>query len=500
MGNLIDSVIGYFSPSAKARRLYARYALAETEKHLRKYEGASHGKRTKGWKTSGSSANTEITPSLPMLRNRSRDLVRNNCYAKRGMAVIRTNTVGTGIITKVRGNSKAKARRVDAAFDAWAETTAIDYDGRNDIYGLQNLIIGTVAEAGECLIRKRIPAPKDGMQLPVQLQVIEADFLDSGMAPITVDNGNVVIQGIEFDARGRRVAYHLSEQHPGESYRIGTKLKVNRIPADEVLHIYDLTRPGQVRGVPWLAPAIIKLRDLDEYEDAQLMKQKIASAFAAFVHGDGVQSGFQDQDSTSSLSDFIAPGTIEHLPPGKEITFGTPPMVTGYQEYIGTHLRAIAIALGVTYEALTGDLTGVNFSSGRMGWLEFQRNITDWQDRIMISQFLRPLWGWFVIACQISGVDTVGLNPNYQKPRREMIDPASEVKALVQAIRAGLMTQEQAILALGGDPEKQFDEIAETNKKLDELKIVLDTDPRKVKTGGSVKKEDSSDGKDDQNA
>lgn len=483
MSNLLDNLIGFFSPLSKARRLCARLALAEAEKNLRKYEGASRGNRTKGWHTTGTSANAEITPSLSTLRNRSRDLVRNNCHAKRGMAVIRTNTVGTGIITQINGRSSKKAKVTDALFDAWAESTAIDYDRRHDIYGLQNIVIGTVAESGECLIRRRTPSSSDAQGVPLQLQILECDHLDSGMAPQQTANGNTIVQGIEFDTNGHRVAYHISENHPGESGCF-CKFKVNRIPASEILHVYDMARPGQVRGVPWLAPAIIKLRDLDEFEDAQLIRQKIAACFAAFVHGDDISGGGFAQSSTLPMSDRLEPGAIEHLPPGKEITFGAPPGVVGYQEYITTHLRAIASALGVTYEAMTGDFSNVNFSSGRMGWIEFQRNITDWQQRLMVSQFLRPLWQWFAEAASIVGYDVSGLCPDFTMPRREMIDPVSEIKAIAQGIRSGLITLPQAIKANGGDPAKQLEEIAATNDQLDRFGITLDTDPRKGKTGG----------------
>lgn len=492
MTNWLDNVIGYFSPRTKARRLYARMALGEAEKQLRKYEGASGGRRMSAWRTPGTSANAEIAAALTTLRSRARDLGRNNCYAKRGISVIKANTVGTGIITQIKGRSAKKAIELDALFDSWAEETCVDYDGRNDIYGLQNLIIGTVAESGECLIRLRRPSKEDmknGMPVPLQLQVLEGDFLDSSMLPVKAQNGNRIIQGIEFDSTGRRVAYHLAEEHPGEISYSGAKFKLNRVDAREVFHVYDITRPGQVRGVPWLAPAILKLRDLDEFEDAQLIRQKIASCFAAFVQDSDFSGELSSTTSSTALGEKVEPGLIEHLPPGKEISFANPPGVTGYKEYISTHLMAISSALGITYEAMTGDLSQVNFSSARMGWLEFQRNITDWQQRLMVAQFLRPLWRWFSDSAVLMGYNVTELRPMFTMPRREMIDPTKEIPALIKGIRAGLFTQQQAIMSMGGDPVKQLEEIAETNKLIDKLGLTLDSDPRKTKESGDPKVE-----------
>lgn len=124
-----------------------------------------------------------------------------------------------------------------------------------------------------------------------------------------------------------------------------------------------------------------------------------------------------------------------------------------------------------------------------MGWLEFQRNITGWQQRIMTAQFLRPLFDWFREAAELSGYDVTGIEPDFTYPRREMIDPTKEIPAMTKAVRAGLATLPQAIKSLGFDSNKQLEEIAETNKTIDALGLVLDSDPRKVNESGGVKKE-----------
>lgn len=484
--NWLDNIIGYIAPSVAVRRLRARLAAKYYGKVMRSYEGASAGNRLGGWITAGSSANTEIAGGLTTLRNRSRDLVRNNCYAKRGISVIKSNVIGTGIITQVKGPNPKKADKLDALFHEWAEQTLIDYNGVNDIYGLQSLIMNGVPESGEVLIKKRFVSAKAGLPVPLQLQIIEPDHLDGALVNTKAASGNEVVQGIEVDANGRKVAYHLTEHHPGDWTIYNDSYKTYRVPADQIIQIYDITRAGQLRGVPWLAAAIVKLRDLDEFEDAQLIRQKIAACFTAFVHDADLDSSAGSDDTTGMLGDKVEPGMIEHLPPGKEVTFGTPPGVIGYKEYIATHLTAIAASLGITYEAMTNDYSQVNYSSGRMGWLEFQRNITDWQNRLIIGQFMRPLFKWFIEAANLAGYDTKGVYPIFTTPRREMIDPTKEIPATIKAIRAGLTSLPEAIKTQGGDYIERLNEISATNKLIDKLGLTLDSDPRKVDVSGKT--------------
>src|SRR5262249_35547454 len=150
-------------------------------------------------------------------------------------------------------------------------------------------------------------------------------------------------------------------------------------------------RAGQVRGVPWGSSVLLKIRDFDDYDydDAQLMRQKIAACFAGFLMDKEVPEASSDHETGL---EHINPGTIAKLPPGKEIVFGNPPVVgLEYQPYATVTLRSIATGFDVPYESLTQDYSQVNFSSGRMGWLEFHRNIEQWRWHMMIPNFCDPV-------------------------------------------------------------------------------------------------------------
>lgn len=444
--NILDSVISYVSPAAALKRTTARAKAVVLADSIRKYEAAAKGRRTDGWNSAGSSSNTEIRTALTILRDRSRDMVRNNPYAKRAMQVIGTNTVGTGIRPTASAGKQA-AKKIKEAWKYWAESTKCDHSGTFDFYGLQSLVMKSVAESGECLVIKRRSADQT---VPLELQVVEADLIDHNHDGETRSDGSYTIQGIEFNESGKRVGYWLYNRHPGESGGfIGSKL----VPASDVLHIYRVERPGQVRGVPFGTSGLLRLKDFDDFEDAQLMRQKIAACFSIFVTDPQGDSTAGTDAQLEALSK-VEPGTIEYLKPGKEVTFASPPPAEGYSEYSTTILHAIAMAYGVTYESLTGDLSNVNFSSARMGWLEFHRLVNEYQSYMLIPRLCRPVWAWFMEALKIS-INTLdaSITAEWTTPRREMINPVEEIKAMSEAVRSGFMTWSEAIRQSGYDPE-----------------------------------------------
>jgi len=354
MSNLFTSIKSFIFPKPNQNKTI----------YYRNYEGASKSKRTENWITSSSSSNSELKGSLSLLRDRARDLVRNDPHAARGIQAIVSNTISTGIIPQAKGTN-INAKKLDDLFKLWGDTILCDADGHHDFYGLQSLVMKTVAESGECLIRKRRRRYSDNTTIPIQLQVIEPDYIDSSKEGVT-KSGNRIVQGIEFNKIGNRAAYWLYKDHPGDSSSITTNnFSSIRVPASDVLHIYRVDRPGQTRGVSWLAPALIPIKELSDGFDAELVRKKVANCFVAFVYNSDGNSDKKFIDKT------LQPGTLQRLDPGEQITFSNPPEIEGLKDFSKIHLQRVAAGLGITYEVLTGDLSNVNFSSGRMGWIEF---------------------------------------------------------------------------------------------------------------------------------
>lgn len=465
---MIEKIISYISPSWALERAKSRAAAAVLERH---YEGAGHGRRLKNWRASSTSANQEVGMALVTLRNRSRDLCRNNPYGKRAVQCIANNVVGSGMMPSILDVTPATEKKVKKEFYEWAKKCS--FESNKSLWHLQKLVMRTETESGECLIIKKITRDKNA-KLRLKLQVLEPDHLDHSRDYDMESDGSFTRFGIKFDRNGERLGYWLYPTHPGEGrYLSGTESLF--VPAEDVIHIYEVLRPGQVRGVPRGASVFVKMKDLDEYEDAQLVRQKIAACFTVFVErANDYAVTSQGQDDRIER---VEPGIIEYMSPGEKISFANPPSTTGYGEYTTAVKGAIAAGFGISYEALTGDYSKVNFSSGRMGWLEMSRNMSDLQENILMPA-METIWEWFSLFAQLEGRLTTDYDAEWTKPRREMIDPKSEIAALKEAVRNGFMSWQEAVRGLGYDPDDVLRELSEGNKKFDELKVILDSDPR----------------------
>ena len=472
--NWLDGLIGFFSPAAGLRRVRARAATSVMRRH---YEGAASGRRTQGWKRASGDANAVAGPALSRLRDVARDLVRNNGYAESAITTICDHVVGWGITPKPMPVSSQAVK----LWKAWADTTACDADGAHNFAGIQRLVMRSIVESGEVLVRRRIRRPEDELPIPIQLQVLEPDFIDTLKTGIRLPGGGRIVHGVELDAIGRRVAYWLFPEHPGSDLP-GSTASV-RVSAENVLHIYRRDRPGQLRGPSWFAPVLLKFKDFDEYDDATLMKQKVAACLALIVSDpDGSNTPIGTVDPLEPTIDSLEPGAILRGIPG-EIDVVQPPSVREYPDYIKTTLHAIAAGLGVSYEDLTGDYSQVNFSSARMARLRHWSRVEEWRWQMMVPMLCDPVWAWAMEAASIVGL-SVAPAATWTGSPMPMIEPELEGRAYKQNVRSGLMTLSEALRERGYDPEAVFNEMAADNKRIDELGLVLDSDPRKTSQQG----------------
>jgi len=482
--SILDRVILALFPKWGLSRVRARVIA-------RHFEAASVGRRTVGWSRGSSDANAAASGALVYLRAQARDLVRNNPWARRGLQRLVTNAVGWGIKPKAMGRGAA---RVMELFARWGETTDCDAAGRLTFYGLQRLVMRTVVESGEVLIRRRVRRPEDGLAIPMQLQILEPDHIDTSRDGQPGEAGGTIIQGIEYDAIGRRVAYWLFDQHPGSVGQFNAPIS-RRIPADGILHVYNQERAGQSRGVPWFASVDVRLHDFDEFEDATLMKQKIAACLAVMVtdiDGSGTAIGEASTDQSGQNIDSLEPGMIMNLPAGKTVTVANPPSSTDHQAYSTTALRGVAAGLGVTYEDLTGDMTQVNFSSARMGRIAHMADVDDWRWNMLIPQFCAPVWMWMLSLLQLAGEKVESAPATWTPPAMPMIDPSAEGLALSRMVRTGAMTHDDMVRAQGYDPDDFFAEYAKGLQRLDTLGIVLDSDARRTSGAGQLQQTNAS--------
>lgn len=484
--NWIDRTIGFFSPVAAVRRMRARAAI-------RHYEAASQGRRTSGWHRSSGDANALLGAATAMLRDHARDLVRNNGHAESALSTIADHVVGWGIT----GKPKKKNPRAEEAWKAWSESTLCDADGRNTFGGIQKLVMRTVAESGEALVRLRYRRPGDEgaegepLPLPLQLQVLEPDYLDTCKTGERLPNGGFILGGIEYDYLGRRAAYWMFREHPGSAISYG--LQSYRIPAEFVRHIYRQDRPGQMRGATWFAPVLLKFKEFDAYDDATLMKQKIAACLAIITSGDlsaispAPTLGGQVDTTRAPEWDLIEPGAIIPVAPGSDVQVVSPPSVRDYPDFVRVSLHTIAAGLGVTYEDLTGDYTSLPYSAARMSRLRHWGKVNSWRWLTLVPQLCDPVWRAAMVAAVAAGKAPAGSETSaarWTAPPMPMLDPDKEGRAFKTNIRSGLQSLSEALRERGYDPEEVLREIAADNKLLDQMKLILDSDPRNTTEQG----------------
>lgn len=335
-------------------------------------------------------------------------------------------------------------------------------------------------EAGEAFVRFRQRRPGDGLAVPFQLEL-----MDSEQVPLDqhrdLANGVRVRGAVEFDAIGRRAAYHVYRARPGDG---PLSIDLVRVPASEMLHLFTPLAPGQVRGVTWLLPILLRLHELDGMEDAALVGAKVRAMFAGFITDpDGSAGGFADDASSvkSIIEAGLEPGTLYNLPPGRNVAFAEPPRGgSDYQAFVKNQLHAIAAGLGVTYEQLTGDLENVNYSSIRAGLVEFRRRAELLQFGTIVHQLCRPVWERWVRLAILSGAieapdfaerPAAYLTAKWLPPAWEWVDPQKDATAEIALIEAGLKSRSEAISERGFDPEQVDAEIAADQARADRLGI-----------------------------
>lgn len=462
------------------------------------YEAAAATRRTQGWNPLNEGINALVAAGGDALRARSRDMVRRNAWASNAIDSFVGNCVGTGIKPQSKHPDASVKRRLQELWLRW--TDEADAAGLTDFYGLQALICRSTVEGGECIVRIRQRRLEDGLIIPLQLQLLEAEHLPAAKNE-NLPNGNVIRAGIEFDRLARRVAYHLYREHPGEKLLFANAGETTRVPADAVLHVYKPLRPGQHRGQPWFTQVLVKLHELDQYDDAELVRKKLAAMFAAFITENnpddpviGAKAGEGETDASGVPLAGLEPGSMVKLLPGEDVKFTEPGDVGGmYTDFMKVQLRAVAAGLGITYEQLTGDLEKVNYSSIRAGLLEFRRRCEQFQHQVMVFQFCRPVWrAWIeaaVLAGEISARDyarnrAAYLDVEWRPPSWDWVDPLKDMNAEVVAVRAGFKPRSAVINEMGYDEEDVDRQIAADNARADALGLTFDSDPRKTTASG----------------
>lgn len=488
-----------------AQRQAERGAAVQRERlqqQARAYEGAQINRLTNDWSAMNTSADSELLTSLRVLRDRSRQLVRDNPYAKHAVRVITNNVIGTGIgmqaqVVNGRGKLQSKINdSIEEAWVDWCDKKTCHTAGLLSFADLERYALFQLPTSGEAIFRK-VRQPFGDGAIPFALEVIEADRLLDNWQTARAPNGNAIRMGVEIDEWHRPVAYWFHPRHPGDyQFMSFEPAKFVRIPAEDIIHLYLIDRWPQSRGEPWFHTAIKDLHHTNGLEEAVVVKARAAANIVGFIRSPEPMAA-DDIKANRQLID-TEPGTWQRLLPGEDVAgFSAPvadPIVEPFLRYM---TRKMAVGVGLSYETLSRDYTNATYSSARMALLDDRdvyRVLQGWICRNLRQEVHREWLDAAVLVGEVKvGSDYFSNPKKYQavryKPRGwSWIDPAKEVAAYKAAVRNGFMTQGDVIAQTspGSDLEDTFKARRAELDLAAEHGLVFDSDPLQVNDKGQA--------------
>lgn len=492
----------------------------------RSYAAAGHTNLLGDWNLTPTTPDREILQAMWIVRERARDLIRNNDYAKKASLLFRVNIVGpTGFkfqsnvkepVTQPDGTVKMKLDRmanlkIEEGMKEWSRRNHCSMDGRFTFRGIQDQAAQGWFRDGEAFVRfVRDKKSKFGCRL----QLIEPEAIAETLNTVLL-NGNIIKMGVELDTWRRPVAYYIRKRRAENEVfgSVNFSADYEIVPAADVIHLFDQEFANQTRGISILVSSMVTLKMLGEFEAAALAKCRIAAADLAFIippEGGGQQLTGDGQDEEGNTEIQVKPGSMPELPPGYTVsTWGHDYPNPVYEPFVKTHLHRVSAGVGVAYSSLTNDLGDTSYSSARVGLLE-ERELWRLRQQIFIDNFLDPMFPlWLEMAITSNQValpmwkfDKFNC-PVWVGRRWAWVDPLKDVMAKMLEVQAGFNTATQVIAEMGNDIDEVYQELAEEKASAAELGLTLKLDEipaTSSKAAGQAVEDPPSDGKTDPKA
>lgn len=456
----------------------------------RQYAAASTSRLFSDFFDSNRSADSELYPVIRRMRNRSRDLARNNEYVKRYLDLLKNNVVGDrGFSLQVKAINvtgeldQQGNQAVEDAFRRWAKLGHCTVDGKASFIDVQKMVMEGLARDGEVFIIKHRSA---SFHDSFALEFIEPDRVDEQKNEKAV-NGNYIRMGIELDKFRRPVAYHVLNYHPGDyDYTsISKSTSHTRVPAERVIHIYMPLRAGQTRGEPWTASALPAIKQLDGFREAAVINARIgASKMGFFTSPQG--DGFVADELRDNVPIMTAePGSFHQLPDGVGFTAFDPAFPSNeFDDFHKSVLKGIASGLGVSYTSLSNDLESTSYSSIRQGALEERDQYKNLQ-RFFIDHVIRPIYESWLESAMEMGSFGIPLR-QYQRFSEasefrgrawQWVDPQKEMTAAIMGMKNGVLSLQDVASNYGKDTEELLAQIQRDKALMDQFGVSYALEP-----------------------
>jgi lambda family phage portal protein len=476
---------------------------------LRDFDAAAMNRITSSLANESSHIMRILRDQGKVLRARSRQLAANNCYATKFVSMAVSNIAGPhpfklqAKVRSSRGKLDAFANsRIETEWAEWGRPGQCDVTGRLSWNEIQQLIVRTLVVDGECLIR--VLEGGDFGPWGIQLQVLESDRLDENKNE-ELKNGGQIVAGVELDVNGRTVAYHFLRSTP-KIWSHGYSREYIRVPADQIIHLYLPQRAEQVRGIPWMHSAIIKLHQLGAFEEAAIIASRVGASKMGFYQqkgGDGFIPPGSTLGSDGNYHQSAEPGEFGIVPQGYEFKDWNPNYPDAQVEpFMKSCLRGLASGLNVTYHSLANNLEAVNFSSARAGMLEERDNwmlLQQWLvDHLHIPLYRR----WLRMALLTSRLSLQGPEPKFWdvtwSPKRwTWVDPLKDVQANINAIQWGLKSRTQVVNETGADLEDIMTQLKSENDMAEDAGVNINPEQIDEPDQASATPKEEEDGTDD---
>ena len=496
----VDDFIGVFSPVTAARRKYFRFI---SQHMLSSYRGAESGRLRGSWVPMGGSADQDLLFDLPKLRERARDLVRNDGIAAGAVSTIITNIIGSGIRPQSRLDKEALKinedygdqlqKQIEKIWDRWVPFA--DASDRLNFYEMEELSERQRFINGESIIIPlRIQASKRKRPYNLALQSVESDRLGS---PNEMISDKTIRTGVKIGPYGEPITYYIRKTHPGDiMYSLnygGNSLDnyfqysaIDDFGNPGIFHLYHVLRSGQTRGEPFFAPVINLFKDRFEYMEAELVAARVAACFAVFIKKDNAMDmsiGRSTQDPSGKRLEELSPAMIEYLNSGESIESFSPNRPGGtFGLFMERILRDISSGLNMPYEILAKDFSKSNYSNTRAALLEARRFFM-MQQRFVADKFGQPVLLMLLEEAYLRGelpiLDFYQNRDAYVRsrwitPGWQWVDPANEVQAATDSIDNNLSTLAEETATQGLDWEDTLEQRARELKKIKELEEKFD--------------------------
>ena len=458
-----------------ARRQREAARSGKVQAPVAHYDAAGTGRRMSSWRAPSSGPNVALA-GPETIRNRQRDAERNEWQAASGVRSWTTNLIGTGIQARQTAGSDDLRARAKAHWDEWCAFS--DADGVLNFNGQQLLGTRCLTGVGEVFVRFRPRRPEDGLAVPLQIQLLESDMVPMlttevwpGLPP-----GHRIVQGIELSRINQRVAYWMYRNHPGDSAGMARPNELTRVPARFVRHVFEPTRPGQMRGVSDFAPIIAKLRSIGNFDDAVLHRQELANLFTMFhirpaPEGDPALNPMTGMAVTGYASNgaplaTMEPGISQELYPGEDVKFSDPPDAgANYAEFMRQQHLGTTAGIGAPYELVTGDIKDVSDRTLRVVINEFRRRCEQRQWLTIIPMMCQPIRDFWAESAALAGIFTAAEVPlvkkvTWQPQGWAYIHPTQDAQGKKIEVDAGFRSRESVITERGDDPDEVDAQIA----------------------------------------